>query len=262
MPKYRNGERCCWSMASQSRSSAAIRSSNQCRIGSPSLRSGVAVSPSSSTGSRWSSTRSYDAAAAWWNSSTMTTSKWSGGRASRSAAFRLWIDAKTCSKRVGRAPPTHFSPNDGVPKRVAERGEALVEDLLAVGDEQQPRPGEALAELAVVERGHHGLAGAGRRDEQVAVVALAVGTARSARAAAPGTGSGRSSIGLRITCGPAIDAVRRAAARLRTARRRTARSRRSPSSSRTRRRTWRGRPGSGPRTPGRSTRGRSPAPSG
>ncbi len=25
---------------------------------------------------------------------------------------RLWIDAKTCSNRVGRAPPTHFSPNE------------------------------------------------------------------------------------------------------------------------------------------------------
>ena len=50
MPKYRNGERCCWSIASHSRSSAAMRSSNQCRIGSPSLRSGVAVRPSSSTG--------------------------------------------------------------------------------------------------------------------------------------------------------------------------------------------------------------------
>ena len=28
-----------------------------------------------------------------------------------SPAFRLWTDAKTWSKRVGRAPPTHFSPN-------------------------------------------------------------------------------------------------------------------------------------------------------
>ena len=33
-----------------------------------------------------------------------------------------------------------------VAERVAERGEALVEDLLAVGDEQQPRPAEPLAE--------------------------------------------------------------------------------------------------------------------
>ena len=45
MPKYRNGERCCWSIASHSRSSAAMRSSNQCRIGSPSLRSGCRGQP-------------------------------------------------------------------------------------------------------------------------------------------------------------------------------------------------------------------------
>ncbi len=89
--------------------------------------------------------------------------------------MRLWIDAKTCSNRVGRAPPTHFSPNDGVAERVAEGGEALVEDLLAVGDEQQAGPGELLAEPPVVERGHHRLAGAGGGDEQVAVVALLAG---------------------------------------------------------------------------------------
>ena len=29
------------------------------------------------------------------------------------ALLRLWIEAKTCSYRSGRAPPTHFSPNDG-----------------------------------------------------------------------------------------------------------------------------------------------------
>jgi len=52
-----------------------MRSSNQWRMGRPSLRSGVAVRPSSSTGARWSSTFVYDAAAAWWNSSTITTSK-------------------------------------------------------------------------------------------------------------------------------------------------------------------------------------------
>jgi len=44
--------------------------------------------------------------------STMTTSKWSAGRLARLLAFRLWIEAKTWSKRVGREPPTHFSPNE------------------------------------------------------------------------------------------------------------------------------------------------------
>ena len=117
-------------------------------------------------GPRW-----YEVAAAWWNSSTITTSKCSAGIAARSLAFRLWIEAKTWSNRVGRAPPTHFSPNDGIAERVAERGEALVEDLLAVGDEQQSGSVESAAECPVVECRHHGLAGAGRGDEQVAVMA-------------------------------------------------------------------------------------------
>ena len=101
--------------------------------------------------------------------------------------MRLWIDAKTCSKRVGRAPPTHFSPNDAVAQRVAERGEALVEDLLAVGDEQQADRGSSLTQTRVVDRRHDGLARAGGGDEQVAVVAALRATARSARAGAPGT---------------------------------------------------------------------------
>ena len=77
-----------------------MRSLNHCRIGKPSLRSGVAVRPSSSTGRSCPRSRVYDLAAAWWNSSTMTTSKWSGRRLCRSLVFRLWIDAKTCSKRL------------------------------------------------------------------------------------------------------------------------------------------------------------------
>jgi hypothetical protein len=56
--------------------------------------------------------RRYVLAAAWWNSSTTTTSKCSGSSASRPDALRLWIDAKTCSNRSGRAPPTQSSPND------------------------------------------------------------------------------------------------------------------------------------------------------
>src|SRR3546814_14491192 len=60
----------------------------------------------------------------------------------------------------------------GVAQGVAEGGEALVEDLLAVGDEQQAGAGEPLAEAGVVDGGHHGLARAGGGDEEVAVVAL------------------------------------------------------------------------------------------
>ena len=59
-----------------------------------------------------------------------------------------------------------------VPERVAERRPALVEDLLAVRDEQQPVRGERRAQARVVDRGHDRLARAGRRDEQVPVVAL------------------------------------------------------------------------------------------
>ena len=87
--------------------------------------------------------------------------------------------------RPGAADP--LLAEGGVAQGVAEGGEALVEDLLAVGDEQQPGTGELLAQAAVVEGGHHGLAGAGGGDEQVAVVALLAGERRSARAAAPGT---------------------------------------------------------------------------
>ena len=74
-PKYWNGTRKPWSIASQSRSSTAIRSSNHSVTSWPSRRSGVAVRPSSSVGLRWLSSRSYVAAAAWWNSSTTRTSK-------------------------------------------------------------------------------------------------------------------------------------------------------------------------------------------
>ena len=77
-----------------------------------------------------------------------------------------------------------------IAQRVPERREALIEDLLPMSDEQQPRPVEALAVARVVERRHHGLTRAGRGDEQVAVVAVAAATARSARAGAPGTDAG------------------------------------------------------------------------
>lgn len=85
--------------------------------------------------------------------------------------MRLWIDAKTCSIQVGRAPPTHFSPKDVVTEGVAEGCEALVEDLLAVSDEQQPRSAEPFTEAGGVEGGHDGLARTGGGDGEVAVMA-------------------------------------------------------------------------------------------
>src|SRR5680860_333730 len=66
--------------------------------------------------------------------------------------------------------PTHpLRAEAWVTEGVAEGGEALVEDLLAVRDEQESGPVELLAQAGVVERGHHRLARAGGGDEQVAV---------------------------------------------------------------------------------------------
>ena len=69
----------------------------------------------------------------------------------------------------GRRPTARRTHGPAEP--LAERGQALVEDLLPVGDEEEARPGERLAQASVVDGGHHRLAGAGRRDEQVAVMA-------------------------------------------------------------------------------------------
>ncbi len=47
---------------------------------------------------------------------------------------------------------------------------ALIEDLLAVCDEQESIAGQPRAQSGVVDRGHDGLAGTGRRDEEIAMV--------------------------------------------------------------------------------------------
>ena len=86
--------------------------------------------------------------------------------------MRLWIDAKTCSNRVGALPADPQLAERSVAKGVAERRAALVEDLLAVGDEEQPVARERRSEARVVDRRHDRLARAGRGDEQVAVVAM------------------------------------------------------------------------------------------
>jgi hypothetical protein len=59
-----------------------------------------------------------------------------------------------------------------VAQRVAEGREALFEDLLAVGHEQQAGSRQRGPQARVVDGRHHRLAGARRRDEQVAVVTL------------------------------------------------------------------------------------------
>ena len=57
-----------------------------------------------------------------------------------------------------------------IAQRVTKRRQALFEDLLAMRDEQQSRAREAISKPRVVDRGHDGLACAGRGDEQVAMV--------------------------------------------------------------------------------------------
>ena len=94
-----------------------------------------------------------------------------GIEVARPAAFRLWIDANTCSNasRTMAARPTARRRRDR--GGVAERRQALLEDLLPVRDEEQPRARQRLPKPRVVDRGHDGLAGSGRGDQQVAVVA-------------------------------------------------------------------------------------------
>ena len=49
--------------------------------------------------------------------------------------------------------------------------QALLQNLFAMGDEQEVRPIESVAEVSVVECRHHCLAGSSRSDNQVSVVA-------------------------------------------------------------------------------------------
>ena len=56
-----------------------------------------------------------------------------------------------------------------VAQRVAESEKTLVQDFLAVGDKQQSRPRQASAQSLIVECRHHRLAGASRRNQQVAM---------------------------------------------------------------------------------------------
>ena len=137
------GDRCCWSIASQSRSSAAMRSSNHCRIGRPSLRSGVAVRPSSSTGCEVVEqplVRRRGGVVELVDDHDVEVIRGPARRGPRRAGSGS--RRRRARSRSVVAPPTHFSPKDGVAQRVPEGREALVEDLLAVGDEEQPRPGE------------------------------------------------------------------------------------------------------------------------
>ena len=82
---------------------------------------------------------------------------------------------------------------------MGERRAALGENLLSVRDEQQPRPGKPRSESSVVHSSHHRLAGTGRRDKQVAVVALCRESSICSRSRS-WNGSSLISTGLRDTC--------------------------------------------------------------
>ena len=53
-----------------------------------------------------------------------------------------------------------------------EGAEGLRENLLPMGDEEQPGPRERGREAAVIDRRHHGLSGSGRSGQEIAVMPL------------------------------------------------------------------------------------------
>ena len=67
--------------------------------------------------------------------------------------------------------PAHPQLAEGmVAQAVAERRQALLEDLFSMGHEQQSRPRESVAKPRVVDRSHHRLPGPSGGHEQISVV--------------------------------------------------------------------------------------------
>ena len=137
------------------------------------------------------------AAAAWWNSSTMTTSKWSAGRSVEVRRGQALDRREDVVERLGPRATDPLLAERVVAQRVPEGRAALVEDLLAVRDEQQPCEAKRGAQPGVVDRGHHGLAGTGGGDEQVAVVTRAARETAISSSSRSWKGSSRISTGLR-----------------------------------------------------------------
>ena len=67
-----------------------------------------------------------------------TTSKASARDVVDAVCVSDWTLANTCCHRSGRAPPTYSSPKFGVGQDLAIGPQGLLEDLAAMGDEQQP----------------------------------------------------------------------------------------------------------------------------
>src|SRR5690606_9084125 len=94
----------------------------------------------------------------------------------RKAAGTQALDGGEDMLEAGRTLAADPKLTEGrISKGVPEGGQALVENFLAVGDEQQPCPREPLAQSLIVQRGHDRLASPGCRYQQVSVVSLKPG---------------------------------------------------------------------------------------
>ena len=155
------------SSASHRRSSAAMRPSNHPRSRLPSVRSGVAVSPSrpSASGGRAALVRRRRGMVKLVDDRPRRSA--SGASVARSPVQRLddaktWPQASAVRRRPSSSPKR---PSWSTARNVAL---ALLQDLLAVRDEEQASYRlRCFAEPAVVECRDDGLAGAGRGDDQV-----------------------------------------------------------------------------------------------
>ena len=124
-------------------------------------------------GFRWFSSRSYVGAAAWWNSSTTTTSNASGRISSRSnlgqrldgreyvPAFARAVDRPRTARRTRR-------PEAQLGRRRGSATESRDDGRQTAGWDCQ-----LLSKPPIVECGHEGLAGTGRRNDEVAVAMMA-----------------------------------------------------------------------------------------
>ena len=182
-------------MASHSRSSAAMRSSNQCRIGRPSLRSGVAVRPSSSTGSHMVEELAVRRRRRVMELVDDHDVEVIGRRFVEVGGVEALDRSEDVVEalRAGAADP--LLAERRFAQRVAEGRQALVEDLLAVRDEQQAR--RAAVPHAIARSRRRPSPSCPCRWRQPAGCGGDHGraTARSVRAAAPGTVRGEARSG-------------------------------------------------------------------
>ena len=165
-----NGARYCWSIASQSRSSAAIRPSKTEHVEAvgPLGRRGEPKQLVAAEGGRAAPDTSAPRRGGTRRRSRRRSA--SGSIPSTPEAARLWIEAKTWSNRVGRCPPTHISPNAASRMRVAGRSRRLCTRISSRWATNSRRSrSEHRPEARVVDCSHDRLTRASRGDEEVAV---------------------------------------------------------------------------------------------